>query len=398
MSNKFDFHEPQEEIRPIATMMTEVPADYDFSDLHVDIESMPVLVIRNNVPFPFLTFPVFVDEEQDLKMLREAHDRNECIIVVASREDNKSNPGFKDIYHTGVLGAVASILKMPDGSDVAMLVLTNRGKLKKIVSEVPYLRGVVALDTDKVPKKSAPELQAILSNVADGFNNLLNIIGEQETQPMRYTFSNFKNDIKAMHFVCVNLPISVEEKMTLLESKNVNERGTRLLSFLDQVTQMMEIKSELAERTRMDLTQQQRENFLRHQLHTIQDELGAAAEETEFDELRAKAKNKKWSEAAAAHFEKELRKLERYAPSMPEYSIQFSYLEMLLNLPWEEYSTDDFSLDKVEETLNRDHYGLKKVKERIIEHMAVLKLRGDMKSPILCLYGPPGVGKTSLGK
>ena len=360
--------------------------------------SIPVLPLRDMVPMPQITFPVSVGRESSIRLTREASAISEIIFIVTQKDPQTETPGKRDLYSVGVVARVVKVLDLPDGSTTSIVQTLNRGKLLKIKKKDPYLRGEIEALPEIVPDPSDKEMHVLIESIDDSYAKILDQIGENETRELRFTIRNMQNPLHKINFICANSPIDTKTKQHLLEFSDLKERTLALVKELETAWKLMQIKAEIQSKTSMDLSRQQREHFLQAQIRTIQDELGGSVEDQEIDELLTKAKKMKWPEDVDRHFHKEIQKLERYNASNPEYSVLFTYLETLLALPWNNYSDGEVNIAKVEEVLERDHYGLKEVKERIIEQIAVMKLRGDMKSPILCLYGPPGVGKTSLGK
>ena len=316
--------------------------------------------------------------------------------MICQKDRETDDPGMDDLYNIGVIAEVVRVLDMPDGTTTAILQGKKRFELKEITQTEPYLKGKVELLEDVMPDKKDREFEALISTIKDLTIKMLKSEGDP-SRDMIFSIKNNNNVIYLINFSCTNV-VSGSEKMELLLIGDLKERAYRLLFILNREYQLLELKNSIQLKTHEDINQQQREYFLQQQIKTIQEELGGNINEQEIKALKAKAAKKKWSAEVAETFEKELRKLERLHPQSPDFSIQTQYVQTFVNLPWNEYSKDNFNLKHAEKVLDRDHYGLEKVKERIIEHLAVLKLKGDMKSPIICLYGPPGVGKTSLGK
>ena len=307
------------------------------------------------------------------------------------------NPRFEDLHHIGTVAKIIRTLEMPDQTTTVILQGSKRMELKEITAEEPYLQGRITLLDEILPDKTDREFQALVEACKD---LTVKYIKTSEIFPQESSFAirNISNPMFLVDFICTNLPLKKDEKIELLQINALRERTYRLLEILNKEVQLAEIKESIQMRAREDIDQQQREYFLQQQIKTIQDELGGASQEQEIEEMRAKAETVKWSEDIKKIFLKEVDKLERTHSQSPDYSVQLNYLQTMLSLPWGIYTTDNLNLKNAEKTLNKDHYGLEKVKERILEHLSVLKLKGDMKSPIICLYGPPGVGKTSLGR
>nr|MDE6341409.1 endopeptidase La [Muribaculaceae bacterium] len=384
--------------RPVNGFITEVTSDFDFSDVNFDEHKVPVIPLRDMVIFPFITMPMPVTDSKVLDILSHANSNRQAVMCVAVR-NNAEVIRPEDLYDIGVVCVVGRLMALPDGSYTAIMVAANRAKALKweYSTEGDILADIECVE-EKISNKKDMQIPAILSSIKDRFLDILNLYSDEETKDARYALSGFTNPFKMMNFVICSSPISMEQKQHLLEESSIKKRGKMLLTMLDTAYQMLEIKIDIQERTREDLSRQQRDIFLQQQMRNIREELGDTPEDSDEAELTAKAEKMEWSEEASLHFAKELKKLGRFAATTPEYGIQYTYLNTLLSLPWNKKREQDFTLDHVEEVLNRDHYGLEKIKDRILEQVAVMKLRGDLKSPILCLYGPPGVGKTSLGK
>lgn len=383
---------------PINGIMSEVDSDFKFENCTINERHIQVIPVRNLVLFPFITVPLSVTDSETLDSLDRAYKNQEAVLAITVKnETEKITP--KDLYRMGVVCMVAKLLEMPDGTFTAFMVAANRAKVirfsaKKetgIFANIEYV-------PESVPGTDDMELGAVLSSIGDTFNDILSLFSEEDTKEVRYAISQFSSPFKQMNFIICNSPITIDDKQKLLEESNLKERGIKLLNLLDTALQMLQIKVDIQERTREDLTRQQRDQFLQQQIKAIKEELGDIPEESDERELQNRAEKMEWNEDVAKYFQKELTKLGRFGASTPEYGIQYTYLNTLLSLPWNRKKSSEFDIDHVEKILDRDHYGLQKIKERIIEQVAVMKLRGDLKSPILCLYGPPGVGKTSLGK
>lgn len=382
---------------PVNGIMSEVSADFNFENAVINDMHMPVVPVRNIVLFPFITVPLSVTDSDVLDVLSLAQKNQEAVIALTVNKDSEKLTA-KSFYRVGVVCIVARIMEMPDGSFTAFMVAANRAKASRISSSENGFFAHVDYLKEYLPENEDMELAAIFSSVNDSFSEILGLFSEEETKEIRYALSQFSSPFKLLNFIICNAPISIEDKQKLLEQSDIKKRGAELLHMLDTAYQMLQLKVDIQERTREDLTRQQRDQFLQQQLRAIKEELGDIPEESDEAELMAKAEKKKWSKEIENHFSRELKKLGRFMASTPEYGIQYTYLNTLLSLPWDKKNESKVDLFRVEEILNRDHYGLEKIKDRILEQVAVMKLRGDMKAPILCLYGPPGVGKTSLGK
>ena len=382
----------------VMPILTECDSDEDFSEgLEKVGEELPILALRNMVLFPGTALPVLIGRSKSMRLVKEAMHKKSLVGVVCQRDVDIEDPGMEDLYPVGVVGEIVRILEMPDEMTTIILQGKRRFRLNELTETEPYLKGRIELMEDKKPDKGDREFEALISTIKD---LTIKLLGASMEPPRDLVMSirNNKNNVYTVNFSCSNIPVNASEKQQLLEIDDMKERAYRLLFLLNREYQLVELKAAIQMKTHEDINQQQKEYFLQQQIKTIQEELGGNINDLEIRELREKAAKKKWSPAVAETFEKEVRKLERLHPQSPDFSIQTQYVQAIVNLPWNEYSKDNFNLAHAQKVLDRDHYGLEKVKERIIEHLAVLKLKGDMKSPIICLYGPPGVGKTSLGK
>ena len=332
-----------------------------------------------------------------MRLIKEAVHKKSLIGVVCQKEMDTEDPVLEDLYTTGVIADIVRVLEMPDGSTTVILQGKKRFELNELTETDPYLSGKITVLEDTKPDKTDREFEALISTIKDLTIKMLGAVAEPP-RDLIFSIKNNKNVLYVVNFSCSNIPSGSAEKQQLLLIGDLKERAYRLLFILNREYQLVELKASIQMKTHEDINQQQKEYFLQQQIKTIQEELGGNINELEIKELREKASRKKWPAEVAQVFEKELRKLERLHPQSPDYSVQTQYVQNIVNLPWNEYSKDNFNLSHAQKVLDRDHYGLEKVKERIIEHLAVLKLKGDMKSPIICLYGPPGVGKTSLGR
>ena len=378
-----------------------VIADFDGNEeqlMDIKVEDiLPILPLRNMVLFPGVFMPVSLGRVSSLKLVRDAEKKNSYIAVVCQKISETENPQFEDLHHIGTVAKIVRTLEMPDQTTTVILQGSKRMELKQITNTDPYLKGSITLLDEVLPDKTDREFQALVEACKD---LTVKYIKTSEMFPQESSFAirNISNPMFLVDFICTNLPLKKKKKIELLQINSLRERTYRLLEILNKEVQLAEIKESIQMRAREDIDQQQREYFLQQQIKTIQDELGGASQEQEIEEMRAKAETVKWSEEVKKVFLKEVDKLERTHSQSPDYSVQLNYLQTMLSLPWGIYTTDNLNLKNAEKILNKDHYGLEKVKERILEHLSVLKLKGDMKSPIICLYGPPGVGKTSLGR
>ncbi len=360
-------------------------------------QTYPVLPLRNMVIFPGVFMPVSVGRKSSLKLVREAEKKQSLIAIVCQKDPSTEDPGFEDLHPMGVVGKVVRILEMPDQSTTIILQGIKRIELMGITDTTPYMRGLIELRPEEHPDKDDKEFQALVDTCKELTTRFLKA-SDGFHADSTFAIKNIDNHMFLVDFICSNLPFKKDDKIELLNISSLRERTFRLVEILNREIQLADIKASIQMRAREDIDQQQREYFLQQQIKTIQDELGGSGQEQEIEEMRSKSYRMKWGNEIQAVFNKELAKLERTHPQSPDFSVQLNYLQTMLSLPWGEYSEDNLNLKNAEKTLNKDHYGLEKVKERILEHLAVLKLKGDMKSPIICLYGPPGVGKTSLGK
>jgi ATP-dependent Lon protease len=382
----------------VVPILTDCDRDEDFTDGIEDLgNTIPILPLRNTVLFPGVIIPVIVGRTKSMRLLNDAVKRKKLIGVVCQKEVNVEDPHLEDLYSVGVVADVVKMLGMPDGTTTVIIQGKKRFELNELIDTDTYLKGRIKMLEDEMPKKNDREFEALLSTIKELTIKMLASVSELP-RDLLFSIKNNKNVLYVINFACSNIPVSASEKQDLLLIGNLRERAFRLLFILNREYQLIELKNSIQMKTHEDINQQQKEYFLQQQIKTIQEELGGNINELEIRELRNKANKKKWSPTVNETFEKELRKLERLHPQSPDFSIQTQYVQTIVSLPWNEYSKDNFNLNHAQRILDRDHYGLDKVKERIIEHLAVLKLKDDMKSPIICLYGPPGVGKTSLGK
>ncbi len=360
-------------------------------------ETLPILSLRNTVLFPGVVIPITAGRDQSIKLINDANKGGKVIGVVAQKDENVEKPTAKDIHPTGTVARILRVLKMPDGNVTVIIQGKKRFQVAEVITEEPYMNATIRDIPEAKPAQKNKEFSAIIESIKD---LALDIIKESPNIPSEASFAikNIESNSFLVNFVSSNMNLSVDEKQELLEINDLKERALATLKYMNVEFQKLELKNDIQSKVQMDMSQQQREYFLHQQMKTIQEELGGVSHDTEIEEMRIAAKEKNWDEKVAKHFEKEIAKMQRMNPQVAEYSIQRNYLELFLDLPWNEFSEDKFDLKRAMKILNRDHFGLEDVKRRIIEYLAVLKLRNDMKSPILCLYGPPGVGKTSLGK
>ena len=378
-----------------------IPLMTEEDEQRLNEEEMPhilsILPLRNTVLFPGVVIPITVGRDKSIKLIKDANESDKIIGVVSQKEATIENPKIDDLNVTGTVAKILRTFRMPDGNITVIIQGQKRFDIREFNQEEPYFKAVVSSFHETKPSKGDKEFAALVDSVKDV---ALQIIKDSPNIPSEASFAikNIESDSFLINFVASNMNIDVKEKQKLLEQPNLEERTKTSLIHLNHEINMIHMKNEIQNKVRVDIDEQQREYFLNQQLKQIQEELGGNSHHEEVEEMRARARKKKWSVDIAEQVEKDIKKLQRINPQVPEYSIQRNYIETILDLPWGNYSKVQFNLKRAEKVLDRDHYGLEKVKERIIEHLAVLKLKGDMKSPILCLYGPPGVGKTSLGK
>ncbi|MEM5539985.1 MULTISPECIES: endopeptidase La [unclassified Olleya] len=359
-------------------------------------ETLPILSLRNTVLFPGVVIPITAGRDKSIKLINDANKGGKVIGVVSQIDEDVEDPKAEDLHQIGTVARILKVLKMPDGNTTVIIQGKKRFEIDTVITEEPYIKATVKEVPQAKPAAKNKEFAAIIESIKE---LAVQIIKDSPNIPTEATFAikNIESDSFLINFVSSNMNLDVDEKQALLEMNHLKDRALETLRYMNVEFQKLELKNDIQSKVQSDLNQQQREYFLNQQLKTIQEELGGGNAE-EIEDMKKRAKSKKWDEKVGKHFDKELAKMQRMNPQVAEYSIQRNYLDLFLDLPWSKFSKDKFDLKRAEKILNRDHYGLDDVKQRIIEHLAVLKLRNDMKSPILCLYGPPGVGKTSLGK
>ena len=374
-------------------------ADGDDSELtNLDVpDILPILPLRNTVMFPGVVMPITVGRQKSLQLVQEAYRGNRLLGTVAQKDGSIDDPAQDDLYQTGTIAQILKILEMPDGTTSVIIQGKKRFDIVEYTQEFPYFKARIKPLEDVQPQDDSVEFSAIIGSLKD-LSIKIAQFSMHISPEASFAVKNIENSTFLINFVCSNTDLKVEEKQVLLGISHIKERGIQAISYLVREVQMAELKKDIQAKVKSELDQQQREYLLNQQMKTIQDELGGNPAEQEIQDFKERAKEKKWSEDAAKHFDKEVHKLSRLNPAAGEYSVQYAYCQTLLDLPWNEYTEDNFDLKRATSVLDEDHYGLEKVKERILEHLAVLKLKNDMKAPILCLYGPPGVGKTSLGR
>ncbi len=368
---------------------------------HMNAEKVPdelsILPLRNTVLFPGVVIPITVGRDKSIKLVKDAYKGDKIIGVVSQKRDSIEDPKIEDLNRVGTVAQIIKMLRLPDGNTTVILQGKKRFEIKEVKQTEPYLKASINAFSESRPSKEDNEFQALVSSLKD---LALQIVKLSPNIPSEAGFAlkNIESPSFLINFISSNMNASVEEKQKMLEVVELKDRATLVLTNLTKELQMLELKNQIQSKVKVDLDKQQRDYFLHQQMKTIQEELGENSYTQDVLEMKEKAKGKKWSKEIGELVAKQIGKLERMNPNAAEYSIQTNYLEVLLDLPWSENSKDNFDLKHAEKVLNKDHFGIEKVKERILEHLAVLKLKGNMKSPILCLYGPPGVGKTSLGK
>ncbi len=359
-------------------------------------DQLPLLALKNTVLFPGMVIPITIGRDKSIKAVNKAYSDDKFIAVLSQKDVNIESPQKDDLYSIGTVARIVKLLKMPDGTITAILQGRKRCNLLEMVTDNPFMIGKIqSLAYQEV--ENALEYEALVSTIKDKAKKIIGLSPNIPSEAVMM-LKNINSDNFILNFLASNLGISIEEKQNLLEDDNLVQKATDILAFMDHELQLLELKDQIESKVRVDIEKQQRDYFLNQQMKMIQKELGSNPQEEQIEALLQKAKNKKWSKEIQSAFDKEINKVKRINPQVAEYSVVLNYLELMLDLPWNEYTTDNFDLNKVKTVLDKDHFGLEKVKERIIEHLAVLKLKGDMKAPILCLVGPPGVGKTSLGK
>lgn len=387
--------EPMDIVIPI---LTDCDNDDDFSEgIDKQITEVPILPLRNMVLFPGVALPVMIGRTKSMNLIKDKANSKAMIGVVCQRDMEVDEPKQEDLYTVGVIADVLRVLDMSDGMTTVLLQGRKRFELQELTQDEPYLKGRISFIDEQVPENPDREFKAVMSNIKDLMIKIMMATNELAKRELAHAIKNNNNALYLVSYASANQLNDVADKQMLLATNNLKDRAYKLLTLLNKEFQMIELKASIQMKTQEDIDKQQKEYFLQQQIKTIQEELGGNTGDRDIQDLKEKAMAKKWPMAVAEIFDKELHKLQRLHPQSPDYSVQMQYVQTIVGLPWETYSTDNFNLNHARRILDRDHYGLEKVKERIIEHLAVLKLKKDMKSPIICLYGPPGVGKTSLG-
>ncbi|MFB0941855.1 MAG: endopeptidase La [Patiriisocius sp.] len=392
--DSLSFQEFQDDAEFIPLMSSEDEEEMNNEDLP---EILPILPLRNTVLFPGVVVPITAGRDKSIELINQTNKEGKIIGVVSQKEEGEEDPGIEDINTIGTVAKILKVLKMPDGNTTVIIQGKKRFQVAEVITTEPYLTATVRAVEEARPAKDNEEFLVIVETIKE---KSLAIIKDSPNIPSDASFAikNIESPSFLINFVSSNLNISVAEKQKLLQINDLQERALETLRYMNMELQKLSLRKDIHTKVHNDINKQQREYFLNQQMKTIQEELGGSTSEAEIEDMRVRGKAKKWNEDTAEHFNKELSKMQRLNPQVAEFSIQKNYLDLLLELPWNEFSKDKFDLKRAKKILDRDHYGLDDVKKRIIEYLAVLKLRNDMKSPIICLYGPPGVGKTSLGK
>ena len=379
-----------------------IAGDFMEGDLNIDADLLSdellILPLRNTVVFPGSSLPISVGREKSIKLVKSLGKKVKYIGMVCQKDTNDEDPQADDLYKVGVIAEVLRVIELSEDNFSLIVQAKQRFEWTEMTQTEPFFKAKYKIKESVAPKKSDKEYGAILGSIRESMIQMLNMLGDPPKELIQ-TLNSKGFSKMLVSYSATNLPIDSKEKQELLNIDKEKQRAMELLKIMSREAQVLELKMNIQMKTREDLNQQQKEYYLQQQIRTIQEELGGGnTQQIEIDEFKDKAKDKKWSEEVAKTFEKEISKLERLNPQSPDYSVQYGYLETILELPWNEYTDDNFNLKNAQKVLDRDHFGMEKVKERIIEHLAVLKLKGDLKAPIICLHGPPGVGKTSLGK
>ncbi|WP_298615977.1 endopeptidase La [uncultured Odoribacter sp.] len=360
-------------------------------------DTLPILPLRNTVLFPGVVIPINIGRDKSLKLIRYAYKQNALIGVIAQKDTNTENPKMDDLFKIGTIASILKILEMPDGTTTAIIQGKKRFLLEDVLYDDPYHVGKILIKQEERMSENDPEYNAIAESLKEMATKIVKYSSHIPNEA-GFALKNIESMLFLINFISSNTDVEYRSKQELLEIDSLKQRAIKLLEILSKQVSLLELKNDIQKKVKIDIDKQQREYFLHQQMKTIQDELGGNPVDEEIKELEEKGRQKEWSESVKEIFEKELNKLKRLNPASPDYSVQSNYLRELIDLPWNHYSEDNLDLEHAKEILDADHYGLEKVKDRILEYLAVLKLKADMKSPILCLYGPPGVGKTSLGK
>jgi ATP-dependent Lon protease len=395
MNDNFFFQRGEQEM----DFMPIIPINETDHDNLADVEipkEMPILPLRNTVLFPGVVLPITVGRDKSIKAVNDAYKADKLIGVLAQRDSSVEDPAIHELMNVGTIARIIKVIKMPDGGTTVILQGKRRFRVGTMTADEPYFRAqILLLQEEEAPKDQ--DFEAYVSNIKDLAAQIIQLSPNLPTEAS-IILKNIENPSFLIHFVSSNLNTELADKQELLQTDPIKSRADLLMKLLQRELQFAELKNKLTNKTKIELDKQQRDYFLQQQLKSIKDELGGDSNERELREMQKKAETKKWPQAAKELFKKGIEKLERMHPSTPDYSVVYNHLDLMLDLPWNEYTEDSYDLKKAAGVLDNDHYGMKKVKERILEYLAVLKLKGDMKSPILCFVGPPGIGKTSLGR
>jgi ATP-dependent Lon protease len=366
-------------------------------DEYVFPDEMPILPLRNTVLFPGVVIPITVGREKSIELIKDANKGSKMIGVVSQKDDKNDDPSIQDLNSIGTVASILKVLKMPEGNTTVIIQGKKKFELGEAIQTEPYLKAKINKVVETFPAKNDKQFEALVSSIRD---SAMQIITLSPNIPPEASFAlkNIDSNVFLINFIASNMNVSVEEKQRLLNEHDFLKVANSVLEHLSKEIQMLELKSQIQSKVKTDLDKQQRDFLLNQQLKTIQEELGGGSNDQQLGDFESRAKEMRWRPEVEKQFRKEFEKLKRMHPNSAEYSVQVNYIENILDLPWDTYSVDNFDLHHAQDVLDSDHFGLEKVKERIIEYLAVLKLKGDLKSPIICLYGPPGVGKTSLGK
>ena len=394
MDKKFYLQGPEDEMEFMPIIPLNEDDDGNADDTAIPSE-LPILALRNTVLFPGVVIPITVGRDKSIKAVNDAYKSDKLIGVVAQKDSNVEEPTISDLEDIGTVAKIAKLIKMPDGGTTIIIQGRKRCKIEEVTTDDPYFKAKITVLTDEVLKDDA-DFNAMVSSIKDLAGQIVNLSPNLPSEAA-IILKNIENPSFLIHFVSSNLNSDIKEKQRLLEISNIKARAELLMNLMQTELQYAELKNKVTNKTRAELDKQQRDYFLQQQMKAIKDELGGD-NAPEVKEMQKKAEGKKWTAAAKEMFNKGVEKLERMHPSTPDYSVVYNHLDLMLDLPWEEYTADSYDLKKAKKILDNDHYGMQKIKERILEYLAVLKLKGDMKSPILCFLGPPGIGKTSLGK
>ncbi len=386
-------NEQEMEFMPIVPLGEDEMDEVERASLPSDL---PIIALRNTVLFPNVVLPITVARDKSVKAIAEAQKTNKWIGVIAQKDSNNDDPKPEDIYEIGTLAKVVKQIKMPDGNITLFIMGRMRFKIEKYTQTDPYYVAQVTYLEDEYPKKD-PKFDALISSIKD-YGERIAQQSANVPNEAGIVLRNIEQQSFLMHFIASNISSKLQEKQAMLEENDITLRAEKLLQLLQSELQLVELKNEITNKTRADIDRQQREYFLQQQMKSIKEELGADPNDREIKDLQKRAEGMKWTDAAKELFKKNIEKLERMHPSTPDYSVIYNHLDLMLDLPWETYTQDSYDLKKAQKVLDADHYGMEKIKDRILEYLAVLKLKGDMKSPILCFVGPPGIGKTSLGR